>query len=477
MEKRPQLLVMSGEHAGKRVSVPAGGIRIGRSSSNDLHVIDEELSRNHCLFEQSGANGLSVVDLASANGTYVNGKQLGADACELKLGDIVEAGNLVIKIVDEDTPAVITAPPKAEAPAQILAVGPQGAGAEASAGEKPAVDLGLGDGVRGADYLAGETADKEMKAAKRSRSVNILWSLVALSFISLIAVILLVPPQAARQASQQEPAQAQNLSRISEVRYEKVEADSRHILRYEMTIAPDGLLRVVYDDVPGENRHVDKSKTLDEKALSRVAAIFSQDGWSSLENSYSGASAAAENALKSWRIKTVSGISAKEVLVENTLEPEAFNRVREALEAFSRNELGVWALQYSREKLLELAGESSRKGDAKWNDRTVEHGNLAACVAAYKEGLFYLETVNPKPQIYFDLKKKHDDAVLALAEAYRERRFLADKALNLQDWESAKRELMVLMEIVPDRDDERHREAKAKLVDVERRMAQKKGGK
>ena len=53
---------------------------------------------------------------------------------------------------------------------------------------------------------------------------------------------------------------------------------------------------------------------------------------------------------------------------------------------------------------------------------------------------------------------------------YRDQRFKADRAINLSDWETAKNELRILCEMVPDRDDDRYREASGKLVDVEKRM-------
>ena len=61
MAKRPELLIASGPMKGTRFQVGAGGVRLGRSSSNDVHIPDEELSRNHCLFEQSGDDGIRLV--------------------------------------------------------------------------------------------------------------------------------------------------------------------------------------------------------------------------------------------------------------------------------------------------------------------------------------------------------------------------------------------------------------------------------
>jgi signal recognition particle subunit SEC65 len=51
---------------------------------------------------------------------------------------------------------------------------------------------------------------------------------------------------------------------------------------------------------------------------------------------------------------------------------------------------------------------------------------------------------------------------------------MADRAINLQDWETAKRELRILCDLVPDKKDPRHTEASGKLMDVESRI--KKGG-
>ena len=156
--------------------------------------------------------------------------------------------------------------------------------------------------------------------------------------------------------------------------------------------------------------------------------------------------------------------------LDYNVEPEAFRDVREALEAFSRNELGIWAIQYSRDKLIEMSAASEELGDAKWEEREVEYGNLSAALKAYREAVFYLDTVNPKPDSYAGIKAKMAKAEEELKARYSDQRFLADKAINLGDWETAQRELSVLLEMVPDRKDDRNREASAKLIDVEKRM-------
>ena len=444
MAKRPELMVMTGELAGKRFTVTSDGLRLGRSSSNDLHLADEELSRNHCMFEADGEAGIRVVDLASANGTFVNGVQLGMDAKELKVGDVIEVGASRLEVVSDAEPS---------------------APADPAAG----VDLGLGASGAGASAAAAN-------APRRPPLLNMILAAAAALAVAAIALVLMLP-RGGSEGVGAVPAPDAPPALVS-LRYEKVEADATRIFRYEMTIDDDGVLHVGYDDVPEANRHVDKSVRLDERAAKRIAGIFDTAGWSELDPAYSGPSASAENALKSARIRTVFGTRVREVLVENASEPEAFRAVREALETFANNELGIWATQYSKEQLLELSSGAAALADSKWEERDVEYGNLAAAVKSYREAVFYLETVSPKPEGYADLKARLETADQELEKRYKDQRFSADRAINLQDWETAAAELRILCQIVPDKNDERYAEANAKLVDVENRLAKaKKGGK
>ena len=76
------------------------------------------------------------------------------------------------------------------------------------------------------------------------------------------------------------------------------------------------------------------------------------------------------------------------------------------------------------------------------------------------------------------LREKLKKSEAELDRRYKDQRFLADKAINLANWEVARTELRTLCDMVPDKDDERHVEARAKLIDVEGRIASaKKGGK
>jgi len=76
----------------RRVTV-AGGQRlvIGRSSECDVQLDHQSVSRRHCAVEGAG-DALTVTDLGSANGTFVNGEVVGTG--QVRAGDTLRLGEL-----------------------------------------------------------------------------------------------------------------------------------------------------------------------------------------------------------------------------------------------------------------------------------------------------------------------------------------------------------------------------------------------
>jgi hypothetical protein len=52
--------------------------------------------------------------------------------------------------------------------------------------------------------------------------------------------------------------------------------------------------------------------------------------------------------------------------------------------------------------------------------------------------------------------------------------FLAERSVKLREWKEAERQLKVICELIPDRSDDRNRNASKNLVDVERHLATEK---
>ena len=77
------LVILQGPRRGRLLPLKTDGISIGRSSENDITVDDEAMSRHHArLFADDGSVHLHffVQDLASANGTFVNGERVSRHA-------------------------------------------------------------------------------------------------------------------------------------------------------------------------------------------------------------------------------------------------------------------------------------------------------------------------------------------------------------------------------------------------------------
>lgn len=72
---------------------------IGRSSDAAVELSDPEVSRRHARLEMS-RGVLYLADLGSSNGTFLNGKMLGDEGIELRVGDDVDVGNTRITVTD-----------------------------------------------------------------------------------------------------------------------------------------------------------------------------------------------------------------------------------------------------------------------------------------------------------------------------------------------------------------------------------------
>ena len=260
------------------------------------------------------------------------------------------------------------------------------------------------------------------------------------------------------------------LRKIISFQYEKVDADSKRIFRYFATLDQSGILSVEFDDLPGENRHMSRRKELTDAARAELEKIFAESEWAKLESHYSGADVKSENALKSRRIKLVGRDGVKEVVVENRLEPDGFPRIRERLEAWVNNELGVQSIQRSRAELESSSEHCEELGDAKWEERDVEMANLSEAIRFFKLAKNDLITLGSNTKDVQRIQSKIEKAEGELKRRYDDVRGEAERARQIGDWDRAKEEFSKIREMIPARDDDRHREAIANLEDIENRI-------
>ena len=111
MVKRLRIRPVNG--MARPVEIGDDPVTIGRHPSNALRVLDEKMSREHCVVTRT-ATAAAVKDLGSSNGTKVNGVKI--SSAEVGAGDIITVGSTDL-IVEEFTvhteprPAVDAPPP------------------------------------------------------------------------------------------------------------------------------------------------------------------------------------------------------------------------------------------------------------------------------------------------------------------------------------------------------------------------------
>lgn len=91
--------VEDGPDKGKKVQFPKGNMVIGRLNA-DVVLKDSDISRRHALIEAYTRDKIFIKDLASTNGTFVNGQKVTYD--KLKHGDKIRVGKSVLKFIVEE---------------------------------------------------------------------------------------------------------------------------------------------------------------------------------------------------------------------------------------------------------------------------------------------------------------------------------------------------------------------------------------
>ena len=466
MSKRPEIIVMSGELSGKRFAIPDAGLRLGRSSSNDLHLPDEELSRNHCLFEANGEDGISVIDLASANGTFVNGVQLGASAHPLKVGDVVEVGSTRLQVVAEGQSAPA---PAAAAAAPAPVARPAGA-----------VDLGLGGAKAEAGGSAPGAAPVDPQTAQKRKVVNLICAAAATVLVVAI-VVLMTNGKMMRGMFAKKVVEEKEAAPVACpicLTYERVEATTDRIVRYQAVVegAEIDLSYEVRSLDQGEEQRVARKGSMSKSTEDRLVGIFSDPAWRDVE-SVSGGSAEAMNSLRSWRLNLARDGVVKEVVVENTVLAGLFKDFCLAFETGVNNDLQVTVSLRSAKECLAASHEHEAIGDDLVEHADVHKENLWKGLNSLRMARHDLEGLTGFYEDLTRLQKKIEAADASLTERYNEFNSKAEQSCQIGAWSDALEAYREICALIPDTTDERGAKAEEQILYCERQMseANKKG--
>ena len=104
-----KLRVIGGKNDGREIKIGASEFVIGRSEKAHLRPSSDLISRNHCALKIEVAS-LTIVDLDSRNGTFINGQQI-HEPYVAKVGDTLRVGRLQFEVlIDHVQPAILSRP-------------------------------------------------------------------------------------------------------------------------------------------------------------------------------------------------------------------------------------------------------------------------------------------------------------------------------------------------------------------------------
>ena len=125
--------VYKGEQLIQTTTLTQDIIKVGKLSSSHLRIEDESVGRMHAVVEVTGSSEVSIIDLGSTSGTFVNGQKVNKQ--QLKSGDEIKLGD--VRIVIKLGEPVFTDATQQVDVAQIFGAEPAAPPAPFSAGAGP----------------------------------------------------------------------------------------------------------------------------------------------------------------------------------------------------------------------------------------------------------------------------------------------------------------------------------------------------
>src|SRR5882762_8048211 len=102
-------------------------IKLGKVPSAHLKLDDETVSRMHAIIEVNGPGDVSIIDLGSTKGTFVNGQKV--NKAKLQSGDTIVVGETRIELAigssEEDEATKVNRSAVAVAPGEVIASTPR----------------------------------------------------------------------------------------------------------------------------------------------------------------------------------------------------------------------------------------------------------------------------------------------------------------------------------------------------------------
>jgi pSer/pThr/pTyr-binding forkhead associated (FHA) protein len=93
---------MTGKKKGRSLKLQKSRVTLGRADAADIPLEGDGVSRKHAMIEVHSRDQIYISDLASQNGTWLNGLRI--RTTRLLLGDTIRMGSCVMKFTVQDIP-------------------------------------------------------------------------------------------------------------------------------------------------------------------------------------------------------------------------------------------------------------------------------------------------------------------------------------------------------------------------------------
>lgn len=485
-----QLLVVAGDSLGTRYTVPENGAIIGRSSKCDFTINDGILSRQHCkcYVQQDKAY---VQDLESANGTLVNGEEIGTLPVALKNGDIITLGATVLRLelnatadaLTKASPAAIkinwtvskdplptatsiqstiaTEPPPAQENESTPSAAPN---ASEDNGE---INLGLGDSAE----------DEKLAIATTGNASKTMVRFIIIALLLLIAlIVMLIAGRYIYQkltTSGQNPEETeqtlQNTTNASfDLVYESIAIQPDALFVYTVNFSSStGVLLLRSENLGHEVRSFEEKKKLTTPEINRLRKVFIDSDYDKIETPPA-VDVVTPCTLTQKKLRFVLGHKIWECETENNT-PREFNQLTSKLETCVEDLLNIKDAQYSVEELEERSAEHLREAETFFVMINQGDENLRKSYEHYCEAYAYLRTINPKPSFEVKIQKGLEETKALIDKNYDEYKLSVDQAYHSDDSHTEVRALKKIIRLLPE-SDERYREAEERLIILEERL-------
>ena len=140
------------------------------------------------------------------------------------------------------------------------------------------------------------------------------------------------------------------------------------------------------------------------------------------------------------------------------------------IQAFGEIELETSDWFYPTEDLYRMARLAWESGDKKWRERKVSHHNLWEALKEFQKVKLLLGSLDEKPEFYAQADELLQEGAAELEQLYSDYSFKVEQASRNSQYDVAAEYLRMILQLIPDRADERHIKAQNLLNETELRI-------